>query len=118
VFNFFWLSFACVVVGSLKLTQVTKFRLALIVSAILFAGCTIALWILSIKGGHETGCTGIEMRCDWINGKITPSGVQTIAVFVFILVAVNCISILISAALGNLASRIRRSLRTRTTVKE
>jgi hypothetical protein len=117
MFHFFWLSFACVTVGSLNLTQTAKFWLALTVSAILFAGCAIALWILSIKGGHETGCAGIEMRCDWINGEITSNGVQAIAVSVLILVAVNWISILISAALGNLANRIFQSLRSQADVK-
>jgi hypothetical protein len=118
VIHFISLSLACGFVASLKLTRAAKFWLALIVSAILFAGCIVLMWILVIRSGHGTACTGFgfEMRCDWVNGEIMPSGVWFIALVVSILVAVNWVSILISTAFGRLASRIRRSLRAKAIV--
>jgi hypothetical protein len=109
-FHFLSLFLGCSFVALFNLGQALKFWLALVVANILFTGCVVSLWIWSIKGGLETGCSGIEGKCDWVKGSITPDGVRTLAVIAVIVVVINLMPFLLGASLSRLANRIRLSL--------
>jgi hypothetical protein len=66
-------------VSLFNLTGAAKFGLAVIVANILFVGSNVSLWILSIKNGQTTACSGIEETCGWIKGDITSQGIQALA---------------------------------------
>ena len=99
--HFILLALASKFVRLFDLTATAKRGLAVIVANILFVGGSVA-WIWS---GEGTACSDGYGKCDRINGAITPSGIQTLAVFALVLFVLNLIPILISAAFGSPASQ-------------
>jgi hypothetical protein len=69
---------------------------SLLIANALFTTAFILSWIYFITTGHQTSCTGVEHRCDWIAGKITWFGVQTMMNHVVIQLIINLVPILLA----------------------
>jgi hypothetical protein len=69
-----------------------------LITNILFLGVFVSLWIYFIKSGRQTGCVdvGHGQECDWIDGVITPLGMQTIATRAGIQLVINVVTVLVA----------------------
>ena len=113
IFHFFSLFVAYCFVALLELARAAKFALTLIVANTLCVGVA-SLWVVYTLSQNLAPCSETEHWCHWTNGHITTNGMRVTAWTAFILLVMNLIPILVSAALGCLASRVRRLLKNRT----
>jgi hypothetical protein len=109
MFHFFSLFVASGFVAFFELARAVKVTLTLIVANTLFVGGA-SLWVVYSFSQDLVPCSGTEGWCHWANGHITTNGVRATAWIAFVLLAINLIPIFVSAALGCLVDRIRRSL--------
>ena len=86
---------------SARITAVTT----LLVTNVLFCVAFIFLWVWSIRSGRQTACTGVNHTCDWIDGKITWCGVQTMTVIALIQVVINMVPVLAACGFGLICRR-------------
>ena len=84
-----------------NLTRTARVITTLFITNALFAIIFVANRIYLIKSGSQTVCSGIEMKCAWVNGVIMSRGVWTIALLLTMQIIINLLPIIFVTPLSS-----------------